>query len=953
MSSLSRQPVSTYRLQFHREFGFASAHAVVPYLSQLGITECYSSPQLMARPGSTHGYDICDHSQLNPDLGTDADYEAFTGALGAHGMGQILDIVPNHMSADPQTNPWWRDVLEHGPSSRFAGFFDIDWTPVKPELKGKVLLPMLGDQYGRVLDRGELQLRFARGELSLQYFDVNLPINPRQAPRILGIDLERLQAGRDDDPAVREYLSILTALRNLPPYTDHDRERAIERHREKEVTRERLARLAAESPIILEHIHQCVGRANGVPGDPSSFDLLHELLEHQAYRLAYWRTAVHEINYRRFFDINELVAVRMEEPRVFEETHALVRRLIERRQVTGLRVDHPDGLFDPQAYFERLQHLAAEAIGAPRPQPGDQPFYVVAEKILSEGEALSPSWPVSGTTGYNFLNQVSGLFIDGRSAKPLRRMYVRVTGRGEPFDELAYECKRVIMVSSMASELNVLAHALNRISESDRRWRDFTLEICRKALLEVIACFRVYRTYVSERSVSEFDRAAVSHAAADAERRNPLVENSIFTFLQHILLSPNDHPFAMKVQQFTGPVQAKGVEDTAFYRYNVIVSANDVGGHPQRLGVSPELFHETNRERLHRSPLEMTATSTHDAKRGEDARARINVLSELPEEWRRGVSDWIRMNAGNRTRIHGQWAPDRNDEYLFYQTLTGAWPAEPPDAPVPRQAPPDLGRRLIAYMQKAVREAKLHTSWVDEDPAYGEAVERFVDKTLHGRTAPRFLASFVQFQRRVAPVGIVNALSQLVLKLASPGVPDTYQGSELWNFDLVDPDNRRPVDYALRCRLLDSLQPLIDRVERGETAVEEVAALRRDWHDGRIKLFITACGLRFRRRHPSLLLYGEYLPLAGEGAAADAVVGFARSDAEHTLLALVPRLSARVTWGPTRISLPHSCAANRYRHLLTGEVLHTGVDGRSRFLVAADVFRTLPVALLKADSLSP
>lgn len=950
--SLSREPVSTYRLQLHRDFGFSSARDIVAYLSQLGITDCYSSPQLTARPGSPHGYDICDHGQLNPELGTEADYAAFTSALAAHGMGQILDIVPNHMSADPQANPLWRDVLTHGPSSRFAAYFDIDWTPVKPELKGKVLLPMLGDQYGRVLERGELQLRFDAGELSLQYFDTNLPINPRQAPRVLGLDLEQLQSGRADDPDVREYLSILTALHNLPPYTDRDPARAIERHREKEVARERLARLIAASPIVLEHVHQCVRLANGVPGDRASFDKLHELLEHQAYRLAYWRTAVHEINYRRFFDINELVAVRMEEPRVFEDAHALVRALIERRQVTGLRVDHPDGLFDPQIYFQRLQHMAAEALGAARPQAGEQPFYIVAEKILSDGEALSPDWPVAGTTGYNFLNQVSGLFIDGRSAKPLRRMYGRVTGCADSFDELAYECKRVIMVSSMASELNVLAYALNQISESDRRWRDFTLESCRKVLMEVIACFRVYRTYVSERGVSEFDRAAVHGAVADAERRNPLVENSIFDFLQHILLSPRDYPFAMRVQQFTGPVQAKGVEDTAFYRYNALVSANDVGAHPQRLGVTPELFHEANRERLHRCPLEMTATSTHDTKRGEDARARINVLSELPTEWRRVVSEWIRMNASNRTKMQGQWAPARNDEYLFYQALIGAWPAEPPGAPVPRQAPPDLGRRLSTYMQKAVREAKVHTSWVDEDPAYGDAIERFVDKSLHGRTAPRFLGSFVPFQRRVALFGMVNALSQLVLKLASPGVPDTYQGSELWNFDLVDPDNRRPVDYLLRRRLLDSLQPIVERIEQGLDAAAEAAELLRNWHDGRIKLFITACGLRFRRRHPSLLLHGDYVPISADGEAADRVVGFARSNAESTLLAIVPRLSARVSWDGTRIGVPGHCPGDRFRHLLTGEVFRVGVDSHHRFLAAADVFRTLPVALLEPDILS-
>ncbi|RPI57027.1 MAG: malto-oligosyltrehalose synthase, partial [Acidobacteria bacterium] len=430
-----RKPVSTYRLQFHGGFRFHDAHALIPYLSRLGITDCYSSPQLQASPGSTHGYNICDHRKLNDELGSREDYDRFTASLAAHGMGQILDIVPNHMGADPVANPWWRDVLENGPSSPFADFFDIEWDPIKPELKGKVLLPMLGDQYGQVLERGELQLRYGHGALSLQYFDTNLPVNPRQTPRILAMDLERLQQGREHDPGVREYLSILTALQNLPAYTERDPVRIAERQREKEATRERLARLAADAPYILEHIELSVTRANGIPGDRASYDDLHELLERQPYRLAYWRTAFDEINYRRFFDVNELVGLCMEVPQVFEATHELVKSLLESGQVTGLRVDHPDGLFDPQTYFERLHRLT-----------GDPPLYILAEKILSHDESPPAGWPVAGTTGYTFLNQVSGLFIDPRAVKPLQRMYGRFTGRTQQFDELAYECKRIILL---------------------------------------------------------------------------------------------------------------------------------------------------------------------------------------------------------------------------------------------------------------------------------------------------------------------------------------------------------------------------------------------------------------------------------------------------------------------------------------------------------------------------
>ncbi|MBI4484928.1 MAG: malto-oligosyltrehalose synthase, partial [Acidobacteria bacterium] len=575
----SRRPVATYRLQFHRGFRFADARDLVPYLAALGVTECYCSPYLRANPGSRHGYDICEHGSLNPELGSEADYDGFCATLQAHGLGHIVDFVPNHMAADPRSNPWWRDVLESGPSSPFADFFDIDWDPVKPELRGKVLLPVLGDQYGRVLERGELQLRFQDGALHLWYFDLDLPINPRQSPRVLGLHVDRLEQELGGDPALREYLSVLTALTNLPPYTERDAARIAERQREKEVARERFGRLVAESPAVGRHVDRCVRQANGVPGDSASFDLLHALLESQAYRLAYWRTAFDEINYRRFFDINELVALRMEAPAVFEATHGLLGRLIAEGKVTAVRIDHPDGLFDPAAYFERLRQLTGEA------------FYVVAEKILSPGESLNPDWQVAGTTGYGFLTQVSGLFVDPRHVQTMRRLYTRITGRQESFDEVAYQGRRTIMLTSMASELNVLAHALNRLSERDRRSRDFTLSNCRTVLREVVACFPVYRTYVSCRGASDFDRAVITTALADARRRNPLMEASIFDFLRDILLATpaadamaldpvaeDRLHFAMKLQQVTAPVQAKGEEDTAFYRYHVLVSANDVGG---------------------------------------------------------------------------------------------------------------------------------------------------------------------------------------------------------------------------------------------------------------------------------------------------------------------------------------------------------------------------------------
>ncbi|MBI3048524.1 MAG: malto-oligosyltrehalose synthase [Acidobacteria bacterium] len=945
-----RRPVSTYRLQFHRGFRFPDASAIVPYLAGLGITDCYCSPYLKANPGSPHGYDICEHGTLNPELGTDTEYDEFCGALQAHGLGHVVDFVPNHMAADPQSNPWWRDVLENGPSSPFADFFDIDWEPVKLELKGKVLLPVLGDQYGRVLERGELQLRFDEGALHLRYFDLDLPINPRQSPRVLELGLDRLEQELEGEPALREYLSVLTALHNLPVYTERDPARIRERQREKEVARERLHRLVTESTAIRSHVEACVRRTNGVPGDPASFDVLHELLERQAYRLAYWRTAVDEINYRRFFDINELVALRMEEPAVFEAAHRLLKRLVAEGKITGVRVDHPDGLFDPAGYLARLQALA----GAPT--------YVVAEKILSPGESLDPEWAIAGTTGYGFLNLVSGLFVDPRHVRAMRRIYGRVIGRLQPFEEVAYQGRQTIMLTAMASELNVLAHALNRLSEQDRRSRDFTLNNCRNVLREVVACFPVYRTYITARGVSDFDRAVLAMALTDARRRNPLMEASIFDFVRGVLLveaGGERLAFAMKVQQFTAPVQAKGVEDTAFYRYHVLISANEVGGHPGRLSVTTAEFHEANRQRLREWPLELLATSTHDTKRGEDARARINVLSELSDAWARGVAQWMRINGRHRTRLHGARAPDRNDEYHFYQALVGAWPADDPESPVPAHAPPDLVERLVAYMQKAAREAKVHTSWIEEDPDYLRALVRFVQEVLTGRTAARFLASFVPFARRIARIGMVNSLAQLVLKIGSPGVPDLYQGSELWNLSLVDPDNRRPVDFAARRRLLHDLAPVLDAAAEGRPAADDIARLLAAWYDGRIKLLVTASGLRFRRAHAPLLLGGAYVPLETEGTGADHVVAFARRDDTGALLLVAPRLVAPIitedgplavgaeVWGENRILLPPAVRAAGYRNVITGEWCKAMEPEHAALGVAA-VLRTSPVALLWA-----
>lgn len=980
-TGLRRVPVSTYRLQFHRGFTFQDARALVPYLSELGITDCYSSPYLKASSGSTHGYDICDHNQLNPEIGSEADYNAFTDELAAHGMGQVVDVVPNHMGVDPAANGWWRDVLENGRCSPYATFFDIDWDPVKAELNGKVLLPILGDQYGVALERGELRLALAEGAFVLRYFEHNLPLDPRSWNHILRYRLEELQASPEqapaahEDPHVGEYLSIVTALEHLPAQDERDSERITERRREKEIIRTRLWHLLHESPRVRRHVEDNLALINGQPGEPQSFDLLHQVLEVQAYRLAYWRTAAHEINYRRFFEINTLVALAMEQPAVFAATHALVLRLIRERKVTGLRVDHIDGLFDPAEYFERLQQ-SIDGLDIPPVAPAEKArFYTVVEKILAAGESLPPSWSIDGTVGYEFLNEVNGLFVDARELRALTRVYRRFTAERAAFREIVYDSKKLILLTSLASELNVLAHALNRISEADRRTRDFTLESLRQALREVVACFPVYRTYVRAGGWSTADRQAIETALWWARRRNPAMEASIFEFLHAILLPNRDIAaphlfqqylqFAMKAQQYTSPVHAKGVEDTAFYRYNLLLSLNEVGSDPQRFGYSPADFHAGNQGRRERWPFTMLTSSTHDTKRSEDVRARINALSEMPLEWGEHVSRWARVNTAHRSVVDGELAPDRNDEYAFYQMLVGAWPLvqQPSGRWEPLGVPDEsfIGR-MREYMLKTIREAKVHTSWIAENQAYEAAVLRFVDSTLGGGSATRFLASLLPFQYRMARLGMLNSLAQLVLKLASPGVTDVYQGSELWEFRLVDPDNRRAVDYDRRRMLLRELRPLLDAaggIHLGER-VAAVAEMLDHWEDGRIKLFVTACGLRLRRMYADLFLHGGYAPVAAEPESGEHVVALLRQHGTQRLIAAVPRLTASLirsahslpvgseTWGDALVNIPAALGASTYRNVFTGETVEPIAAGARIGLPLAQVFRTCPVALLYA-----
>jgi (1->4)-alpha-D-glucan 1-alpha-D-glucosylmutase len=919
----TRRPASTYRLQLGRSFGFEAAAAVVPYLHQLGITDVYLSPILEAAPGSTHGYDVVDHDRLASDLGGDAGYARLCQALAQHGMGQLVDFVPNHMGVGPR-NAWWMEVLENGPSSRFAYFFDVDWRPIKTELENKVLVPVLGGQYGVVLEQGELQLVREGGTFFVTYYEHRFPVAPRSVPQVLRHRLEELRARLGpEEPSVWELESICTSLVKLAPRSETDRAKVEERAREKEVAKRRLNALCESSPEVRRHVDENVAVFNGRVGDPRSFDLLDRLLDSQAYRLAHWRVAGEEINYRRFFDVNGLAAIRMEDERVFDEAHRLVLRLVREGKVNGLRIDHPDGLYDPTAYFRRLQASAllqeAQALAERRGERPDgaelarlrrrieedlaagglppRPLYVVAEKILSSHERMPESWAIDGTTGYEFLAATSGLFVDAAAEESFTEEYTRFTGVQQRFADIAYAKKRVITSSSMASEINMLAHRLNRLSETNRRTRDFTLNELRRALVEFVASFPVYRTYVTPQGeVDDRDRRYVEATLLRARRRSPVTDPSIYDFLRDVILLrfPDGLTeaeraewleFTLKLQQVTGPVTAKALEDTAFYVYTRLASLNEVGGDPREFGTSVEAYHALNAARRERWPGSLAATSTHDTKRSEDVRARIAALSEVPREWRALLARWSRQNRRFRAEVDGEPAPDRNDELLLYQTLVGTYPDPPP-----RPGSDELaayGARIFAYLQKALREAKVHTSWTNVDEEYERAVERFAAAVLG---SPEFLESFVPFSRRVAAAGRISSLAQAALKLASPGPCDVYQGCELWDLSLVDPDNRRPVDYARRARLLDALRRELAEGPAARAALAREVARTDALPDGRAKLLLLREGLRLRREHPALFLEGDYLPLRAEGPDADRVVAFARRHGRQALVCVAPRL---------------------------------------------------------------
>ncbi len=960
MKGESQIPTATYRLQLNRNFTFQDATAIVPYLSDLGISHCYASPYLRARPGSMHGYDIIDHNSLNPEIGTAEDYEQFVAELHRHGMGQILDIVPNHMGIMGSDNAWWLDVLENGEASDYAQFFDIDWHPIKPELQGKVLVPILGNQYGNVLEAGELKLSFdiERGEFSILYHEHRFPVDPTAYATILSFRAERLQEQlAANNEFALELQSIATAFGHLPGREGLTPEQRAERNREKEVQKKRLAALCARSPEITTFISDNVAAVNGRPGDPNSYDALHDLIKTQAYRLAEWRVAADDINYRRFFDINDLAALCTQNEPVFSATHKFILELIGRGKVNGLRVDHPDGLYDPAKYFHQLKERIAENL-----KPEDGTPYIVAEKILTRKEQLRRNWRIDGTTGYEFSNLVNGLFVNRAAAEKMQRIYRSFCGRMPDFPEQSYLCKRLILSAVLASELNVLANLLAHIALDDRHTCDFTLNSLRRALAEIIASFPVYRTYVSCRGVSSEDRRYIEEAVAAGRKRSRAADLSVFDFIRSALLIEVNGlegksykravtRFAMKFQQVTSAVMAKGVEDTAFYRFNRLVSLNEVGGDPDKFGTTIEGFHRANQERLNFWPHSMLSSSTHDSKRSEDVRARIDVLSEIPAEWRLRLRSWHQWNRDKKRVVEGSSAPSRNDEYLLYQTLVGTWPAHDSD----ETNWSTFLKRIDQYMLKAAREAKENTTWTNPSPEYEAALSEFTRAVLDRNPQNLFVKDFGEFHRRIARCGAFNSLSQCLLKLTSPGVPDIYQGNELWEFSLADPDNRRPVDYMTRKEELAQQFRLAG--ESPQALLEYVSGLMTNLDDGRCKLFVTSKTLHARRTEAALFQRGTYAPLAVNGARSAHIVAFAREYEGRIAIIVVPRLAATLlgrnfespcasgVWGDTSVEIPIRQVAC-YHNIFTGECIPLSGNQPQHSLPASKLFSHFSVALL-------
>jgi (1->4)-alpha-D-glucan 1-alpha-D-glucosylmutase len=940
-------PRATYRLQLHAGFGFDAVTACVPYLAALGVSHAYLSPYLKARPGSTHGYDIVDHGRINPELGDEAAFVRMNEALKALHLGQLLDFVPNHMGVGGADNPLWLDVLEWGPDAAHAGWFDIEWDTQRRYLHNKLLVPLLGDHYGVELENGALELKFDEAEGSFAvwaYGTHKLPVSPPNYGRILGNE----EAGLE---------RLADAFAWLPNWRLQMAPRAAE-------LKEALAEHLESTPAARTALMSRLERFRGKPGELAGWRELDTLIQRQHWRIAYFRTAADDINYRRFFNINDLAGLRVELPEVFDHAHQRVLRLVRDGIIDGLRIDHIDGLLDPKAYLARLQRRIATRRSAAA-SAGDTHFYLVAEKILAPHENLREDWAVDGTTGYEFLNQLTALLVDSAAEGAFTDCYAQFTGEQRAFGEIGRLCKLHIMDNEMSGELHVLARDMARLARQGPRTADFTQSLLHRAIKQLIACFPVYRTYMDTKATLDAaDARDLGWALSQARRHETAIDASVFSFLErvltgHLVAQPRSGysrqsllRCVARLQQYSGPVAAKGIEDTAFYRYQRFIALNEVGGDPARFGATLSSFHRANQQRAQHWPHAMLTTATHDTKRGEDARARLAALSEFPEAWAHQIPIWSRILRGPAAAPSddaGPLEPDHNDEYLLYQVLLGSWPAELLDETRCRGEPlAEFAQRVRATLLKSLREARVHTSWAFPAARYEDAMAAFSEAALTGARAGAFLPSFLPFAREVAAAGAHNSLIQCLVKLTAPGVPDLYNGSELWDLSMVDPDNRRPVDYAARVDLLRRIDADI-AADRGEDRGPALKAAWREWPDGRIKLELTATLLRHRAAHEELYARGEYLPVMASGPRAEQLGAYLRRFGMHCALiafARHPRRFTREGLGEaTTLPLPDNVSSLRWRNVLTGAVI-----GPAAQLAPAKLFEHLPVALLIPDA---
>lgn len=927
-----RIPAATYRIQFSPNFGFKQAGEIVSYLNELGISGLYASPIFKAKKGSPHGYDVVDQTQLNPDLGPESEFDKLIKKVKKSGMEWIQDIVPNHMAFDGE-NTMLMDVLENGKHSEFYDFFDIEWDHLYESLSHRLLAPFLGRHYNESLNAREINLQYDNDGFFVTYYSLKLPLKIESYVRVITHELNDLRKELGDDhPDLIKFLGILYSLKNLPESGDE----RLERYSQIMFVKRMLWELYTKNETIKKFINRNIDTFNGRNDSDNNVNLLDNLLSEQLFRLSFWKVAAEELNYRRFFNINGLISLRVEDERVFNATHTLILNLVKEKKIQGLRVDHIDGLYDPTGYVRTLREKTGE-------------IYIAVEKILEPDEELPSLWAVQGSTGYDFLNYVNGIFCDERNGREFNRLYYSFTGFKTSYEAILYEKKKLIIEKEMAGDVDNLAQLLKKISGNDRYGVDITLYGVKEAIVEILALFPVYRTYITQDNCSEPDRRYIKETIKQAKDLNPALLHE-FDYIERFLLldfreyhTDEDKKawvhFVMRFQQLTGPLMAKGFEDTTLYIYNRLISLNDVGGSPDKFGFSLTEFHAFNQKRAQRQPHSMNATATHDTKRGEDIRARINVLSEMPGLWEANLKKWSRLNRKKKKMIKGMAIPDKNDEYFLYQTLIGGLPFY-------EEEYGSFKERLKQYIIKAVREAKVHTAWLKPDSDYEENFLTFIDKVLEPSDKNQFREEFLRFQKMVSFYGIFNSLSQTLIKITSPGFPDFYQGSEFWDLSFVDPDNRRPVDFSLRAWLFREMKS-----RESNKKINLISELMSTKQDGRIKLFLIYKALAARQRNRNLFEKGNYVPLEIEGKHKESIIAFAWEQKPLWAIVAAPRFLAGVVeegqyplgrdvWGDTGIVVPEE-APSLWAEQITGAVIKGG-----KTLPAGEVFKSFPCALM-------